>query len=243
MKRLAGGLNMAMRAAIKLFSVLALAALHAFAWGQPSDVREASSAAKPSLVAAEAAPAFEEGVHYHRLPVIVEREDPDRIEITEVFSYACIHCYTFEPILEAWRDTLPDDVVFRRVPAIFNETWALLARMYYAAQSLGVGEQMHMPLFEAIHKRGLDIRQSAVAEALFWKEAQVAAEDLKDVMASFGVATSLRQADARGRMYRVTGVPTLIVNGKYRIGTDGARGYKGMLRIADFLIDRERGAG
>ena len=216
--------------------VLGLAALAALVTGQRAWAQESSAAVE------QAQPEYEEGVHYHQLPVVVAPEDPDRIEVAEVFSYACIHCYTFDPILEQWRDQLPDDVSFRRVPAIFNETWALLARMYYAAELLGVGEPMHMPLFEAIHKRGVDIRRPELAEELFRSEAQVSAEDFKNAMESFGVATRLRQADTQGRMYRVTGVPTLIVNGKYRIGSGGAGGYEEMLRIADFLIDLERAA-
>ena len=206
-------------------------------------VASALAMSQSALAQESAAPAqYEEGVHYHRLPVVVAPQDLDRIEVTEVFSYACIHCYTFDPILEEWREELPDDVAFRRVPAIFNETWALLARVYYAAESLGVGEQMHMPLFEAIHRRGVDIRKPELVEQLFRAEGGVSAGDLKGAMESFGVATRLRQADAQGRMYRVTGVPTLIVNGKFRIGSGDAGGYEGMLRIADFLIDLERTA-
>ena len=195
-----------------------------------------------SVLGREASPEYAEGVHYQRLPVPVDTEDPSRIEVTEVFGYACIHCYRFDPMLEAWRAQLPDDVAFRRVPAVFNETWALLARMFYAAETLGVGEQMHMPLFEAIHQRGLDLRRPEVAEELFWFEARVTPEDFKEALNSFGVHTRQRQADAQARVYRVTGVPTLVVNGKYRIDSGAAGDHAEMLRIADFLIARERAA-
>ena len=201
----------------------------------------AAESQRQLAVAAASPPAYEEGTHYHRLPVAVDTEDPGRIEVTEVFSYACIHCYRFDPILEEWRAHLSDDVAFRRVPAIFNETWALLGRMYYAAELLGVGERMHMPLFEAIHDRGLDVRKPEVAEELFWFEARVKPEDFNETVNSFGVVTRLRQADALGRVYRVSGVPTLVVNGKYRIDSGAAAGgHAGMLRIADFLIAQER---
>ena len=194
----------------------------------------------PSVTEREAPPEYAQGVHYQRLPVPVDTEDPSRIEVTEVFGYACIHCYRFDPILEEWRAELPTDVAFRRVPAVFNETWALFGRMFYAAETLGVGERMHMPLFEAIHKRGLDLRRIEVAEELFWFEARIKPEDFKEALNSFGVLTRLRQADAQSRVYRVTGVPTLIVNGKYRIDSGVAGGHAEMLRIADFLIAKER---
>ncbi len=192
--------------------------------------------------AEESAPAYEEGVHYYRLPVAVDTREADRIEVVEIFGYACVHCYRFDPILEDWRSDLPGDVAFRRVPAVFNETWALLGRMFYAAEALGVGEEMHMPLFEAIHRRGLDLRRIELAEELFEFEARVEPADFKAALNSFGVATRLKQADAQGRVYRVTGVPSLVVNGKYRIDSGDAGGYVGMLRIADFLIDMERTA-
>lgn len=194
-----------------------------------------------SAVEQEASPEYAEGVHYQRLPVAVDTEDQNRIEVTEIFSYACIHCYRFDPALEAWRAQLPGDVTFRRVPAIFNESWALLARMFYAAESLGVGEAMHMPLFEAIHVRGIDLRKPELAEELFLRKAEVKPEDFKEALNSFGVATRLSQASAQGRVYRITGVPTLIINGKYRINTSDAGSYTEILRIADFLIARERG--
>ena len=185
-------------------------------------------------------PPYEEGTHYYRFPVPVETEDPDRIEVTEVFSYACIHCYRLDPLLERWRAGLPGDVAFRRIPAVFNETWALLGRMFYAAEVLGVGEQMHMPLFQAIHDRGLDVGRLEVAGELFWFEARVKPDDFEEAVNSFGVFTRLRQADALGRVYRVTGVPTLVVNGKYRIDSTGAGSHEEMLRVAEFLIDKER---
>ena len=199
-------------------------------------------AAGVPAMAETSAHAFEEGVHYHRLPVAVDPQDPARIEVVEVFGYACVHCYRFDPILEDWRNGLPGDVSFRRVPAVFNETWALFGRMFYAAEALGVGEEMHMPLFDAIHRRGIDLRRLELAEELFASAAGVEPADFRAALNSFGVASRLRQADAHGRVYRVTGVPSLVVNGKYRIDSGDAEGHEGVLHIADFLIDMERTA-
>ena len=224
--------------AFALIAAAGAASLHAQHTSTPHQHGEVSGHA-PSATEV-AAQEYTEGTHYHRLPVAVDTEDPTRIEVTEVFGYACVHCYRFDPILEEWRSGLPEDVAFRRVPAIFNETWATLARMFYAAETLGVGEQMHMPLFEAIHERGIDLRRPELAEQLFWLEGRVKAEDFRKALTSFGVVTRLRQADAQGRVYRVTGVPSLIVNGKYRIESGDAGGYAHMLRIADFLIAEER---
>ena len=190
----------------------------------------------------ESPPLYQEGTHYYSFPVPVDTQDPDRIEVTEVFSYACIHCYRLDPLLEEWQAGLPSDVAFRRVPAIFNETWALLARLFYTAEVLGVGEKMHMPLFAAVHDRGLDVRRLEVAGELFWFEARVKPEEFEETVNSFGVFKRLRQADALGRIYRVSAVPTLVVNGKYRIESGDLGSFAEMLRIAEFLIARERTA-
>ena len=195
----------------------------------------AASAAQPA-----AEPQYQEGVHYARLPVPVDTNSPDRIEVVEVFSYACVHCYRLDPILEDWIGKLPEDVAFLRVPAIFNQTWALLAWLFYAAEALGVQEQVHAPIFDATHRRGQDLRNLESAEKLFEQEAGVSPEDFRKALNSFDVHNRLRQADAKGRAYRLTGVPSLIVNGKYRIETEMASTQAGMLKIADFLIAQER---
>ena len=201
---------------------------------------EPSAAIQADAAQAAAAPAYQEGTHYARLPVPVDTERPDRIEVVEAFSYACVHCYRLDPILEDWVGKLPEDVSFVRVPAIFNQNWAQFARLFYAAEALGVQEQVHAPIFDATHRRGLDLRNPESAAELFEREAGVSPEDFRKALESFGVHNRLRQADAKGRAYRLTGVPSLIVNGKYRIETEMASTQADMLKIADFLIAQER---
>lgn len=203
----------------------------------PAGQGEGSGAAAQN---ASPPPQYQEGTHYARLPVPMDTESPGRIELVEVFSYACVHCYRLDPALEDWVGKLPEDVAFLRVPAIFNPTWALFARLFYAAEALGVQEQVHGPIFEAIHLRGLDLRKPELAAELFQREAGVPPEDFRKALESFGVHNRMRQADAKGRAYRLTGVPTLIVNGKYLIETEMANSQAAMLKIADFLIARER---
>ncbi len=187
------------------------------------------------------AQAYQEGVHYERLPVPVETAVP--LEVTEVFSYACIHCYRFEPALEQWRANLPDDVVFRRVPAVFNSAWEFLARLFYAAELLKVTETVHKPLFDAIHRRGLNVLDPQVATAIFREAAAVDAKAFNDALGSFAVASQVQRGKAASKAYRVTAVPTLIVNGKFRIDSGMLNGGQGdMLRVADYLIDAEGAA-
>lgn len=185
---------------------------------------------------------FEAGRHYDALPVPVDTRRPDAIEVVEVFSYACVHCYSFDPSIEAWRRRQPADVDFQRVPAAFNPVWQMLARAYYAAEALNVTNAVHLPLFEAIHVHRMDVRDKTLFARIFSRYANVERSAFDNAYDSFAVDTRVRQADARSRAYRVTGVPTLIVAGKYRVETDMAGGQEAMLDVVDHLVGLERAA-
>jgi len=187
---------------------------------------------------------YEVGVHYERLPIAVDTAHPGKIEVVEVFSYGCPHCFSFEPAIEAWRVRQPADVDFRRIPAVFRSDWVILAQAYYAAEVLGVVDKVHEPIFEAIHVQGLNAGDPAVLAKIFQDSAGIDGEQFLKVLNSFGVRSKVQQADAQARMYRVPGVPTLIVNGKYRVNGGQLVGTNvEMLDVVDYLVARERSAG
>jgi thiol:disulfide interchange protein DsbA len=186
---------------------------------------------------------YEVGVHYERLPIAVDTADPSKIEVVEVFSYGCPHCFAFEPAIEAWRAKQPSDVYLRRVPAVFRKEWVILAQAYYAAEVLGVVDKVHEPIFEAIHVQGLNGEDPAVLAKIFQDSAGIDGEQFLKVLNSFGVRSKVQQADAQARMYRIPGVPTLIVNGKYRVNTGQVVGTNAeMLDVVDYLVAKERAA-
>ena len=214
------------RIGIRRWTVTACAVLLAFA-----------ALARPA-----AAEEFVAGVHFEVLPIPVDTADSSAIEVVEVFSYMCIHCFNFDPALEAWSAEQPEDVAFRRVPAVFGPDWALLAQAFYAAETLGVSAQVHQPLFEAIHVHRIDLRREALMAQLFNRVAAVDAEEFARIFSSFSVKSRVQQAEAQGRMYRVTGVPSLVVNGKYRVDGRMAGSNARMLEVVDYLIGVERAA-
>ena len=185
---------------------------------------------------------FQEGQQYARLAVPVETLDPNKVEVVEVFSYACIHCKNFDPALEEWRAAQPDDVLFRRVPAIFNQTWALFAQAFYTAELLDITDKIHGPMFAAIHDEGVDLRDPTLLAELFNKAAGVPNAEFTQVFNSFGVRSRVQQADAHGRAYGITGVPTLIVDGRFRVDGTMAGNNTNMLKIVDFLVEKQRAA-
>ena len=184
---------------------------------------------------------WQEGVHYQRLPVTVATADAAKVEVVEVFSYACIHCKTFDPALEAWRSNQPEDVNFRRVPAIFSADWETLAKAFYTAQALDVAGAVHEAIFRAVHEEGRDLREPGAIAALFQQVAGVNPQQFAQVYNSFGVRSRIEQAKAHARAYRVSGVPALVVDGTYRVDGRMAGSNAAMLEVVNHLVAKQRG--
>ena len=182
---------------------------------------------------------YEEGKHYQKLPIAAETRDPSKIEVVEVFSYACIHCFRLEPTLETWLQTLPEDVDFRRLPLVTSRLESL-AKGFFAAENLGVLEQVHLPIFEAIHLHGMDMTRRDYLRRLFEREAQVEEGAFAEAFDSFGIQSRVRQADAQARMYRIAATPTIIVNGRYVAEVSMAGSNEAMFLVVNHLIDMER---
>jgi protein dithiol oxidoreductase (disulfide-forming) len=202
----------------------------------------AAAVIAPVLMAPSVAAQFQEGVHYERLPVAVETRNPQKVEVVEVFSYACIHCKNFQTEVEAWLANVPEHVDFQRVPATFNDAWKALAQGFYAAEALGVTEQVHTAIFSAIHDRGRNVADPALMAEVFEAAAGVPAEKFLQTYNSFGVRGRVQQADARGRAYRLTGTPSVIVDGTYRVDARGAGSNASMLEVVDYLVAQRHAA-
>jgi thiol:disulfide interchange protein DsbA len=183
--------------------------------------------------------AFEEGTHYVELEIPIKLRNPGKIEVAEYFSYGCPHCYQFEPLIGPWHDALPGDVEFSRTPAVWNRDYQVYAQSYLTLDSLGVLEQVHVPIFNAIHNDRQRLNTPA-SMAEFLTGYGVDPEDFAKTYNSFGIRAAVQQADSKGRAYRSTGVPALVINGRYRIEGSMAGSNANMLRVADYLIQKER---
>jgi len=108
---------------------------------------------------------------------------------------------------------------------------------------LGGNNKVNRRIFEAIHLNGLNQNDPAVLDAVFKGSAGVDGDEFLKVLNSFGVRSKVLQADAQGRMYRLAGVPTLIVGGKYTVyGQNFVGGNVDRLSVVDFLVAKERAA-
>ena len=185
---------------------------------------------------------FVEGTHFERLPVAVDTGTDDAVEVVEMFSYACVHCFNFDPMVDAWHARQGEDVKFVRVPAIFSSDWELLAQAFYTAETLGVTGAVHMPMFEGIHITRQDLRQADLVQALFNEHADVTGEEFNTAYSSFSVRSRVQQAKAKARAYRITAVPSMIVNGKYRVDGRMSGSNTKMLEVVDYLVGLEQQA-
>lgn len=180
--------------------------------------------------------------------VVIEGGQPfqpatGKVEVTEIFGYVCPACARFQPQVSSWKAGLPADVNFVYVPAVFGGVWDNYARAFYAAETLGVQEKTHDPLYAAIHveqtlkgERGQDSVQDI---ANFYGKHGVDPKTFADTMGSFAVAAKVNRAKQFAQRSKISGTPSLIVAGKYLVK---GKGYDDMLRIADHLIARERAA-
>ncbi len=170
-------------------------------------------------------------------PPIATSVPEGKVEVIEFFWYGCPHCYHMEPQLDAWLKKKPENVVFKRVPAPINSSWTVHSYFYYTAEALGVSDQLHKPLFEAMHdkKRKLYDEQSLVDFAV---EQGVDRQKFTDTWNSFGVYVKVQQARKLGQRYSLDGVPAVGIDGKYKTSGSLAGTYSKMFEIIDQLIAR-----
>jgi len=166
-------------------------------------------------------------------------ESKGKIEVIEFFWYGCIHCYNLEPHIETWLKSLPKDVEFRRVPAVFNQRWAYDAAVFYALEAMGVLDKLHRPLFDAIHKDRLRTDNAQAMDEWLQKRG-VDPKKFNDALKSFGVQSKARRATQLTLAYKIDGTPAMAVNGRYTVSAEQGRTQQGMLKTVDGLVEMAR---
>ena len=179
------------------------------------------------------------GHDYVVLDVPQRQEAKGKIEVIEFFSWGCPHCYEFSSLLNRWLATLPKDAVFRRVPVGFGHPeWDTLARAYYALQSTGDLARLDSQIFEAIHRDHVSLFDEPSITAWVGKHG-VNVPEFTKAFNGFGVGISVGQAEQATMSYRVSGVPTIAIGGRYTVTDDHTK----MLATLDELIAKVRSEG
>lgn len=181
------------------------------------------------------------GTHYEVLATPVKTRDAKKIEVVELFWYGCSHCFKFEPMVEAWKKQQANDVDFHRIPAIWHKTMSLHAQAFYTAQALKILDKIHHPLFTLMNVKKKKMKDEAsIAE--FFATQGVDKKTFEKTFNSFGVKSQLSLAKSRALSYHLQGTPEIVVNGKYRISSNMTGSQANMIKVADFLVSKERAA-
>ena len=189
------------------------------------------------VMAQEEPEPFLAGGHYELLDEVQPVQTGDKIEVVELFWYRCPHCFALEPFIVEWKETIPDNAQYVPIPALLNKNWEFGAKAYYTFEALGLVEQLHGKFFDAIH---LDRRNLETVEALAnWAEENGAdRQAIIDTFDSFAVVNKLNFSSVMSRKYGITGVPSIIVDGRYRTTISMAGSQAKLIEVINFLIDK-----
>ena len=196
-----------------------------------------------------------EGKNYFRIDPAQPTSHPGKIEVTEVFSYACPACNQFHATVDQIAKSLPANAVMTYLPAAFrpDENWPVYQRAFYAAQALGVVDKTYDAMFDAVWKSGelatYDLQAGKLKPHDAWPKIEDIAKfyakygvDPKEFVAvanSFAVNTKMKRADELVKAYGVDGTPSMIVDGKYRYGPISAGGYPQTVELTQWLVAKE----
>lgn len=177
------------------------------------------------------------GADYTLLSPPQKTETPDKIEITEFFSYGCPHCSEFNPLLTAWASKLPADVAFRKVPVSFGRAaWTNIGKLYYTLEITGDAARLDADIFRAINVERVNLYDERSQVAWLSKKGVDTAK-FSENFNSFSMAAKMKRADQMTQSYRIDGVPALVIDGRYLVA---GKSFNEQLAIADKLIAKIR---
>lgn len=198
-----------------------------------------AAAACLTFAGTAAAQELREGRDYTVVNPAQPTDAKGKIEVTEFFWYGCSHCFDFEPALHNWTKTKPQDVVFKRVPALFpGDKWLPETRLYYTLEAMGLVEKLHQEVFNAIHVDR--VRMNSESTMLDWIEKKgVDRKKFEETYRSFAVQSKVQRSKQLSQAHGLDGVPALVVQGKYKPLPTGAV-YAEVLVTLDKLIAKAR---
>ena len=160
----------------------------------------------------------------------------NKIEVLEFFFYGCSHCFYLHPELTAWEKKMPKDVELVLVPTVFNANWEPMAFTYYALEALGMNQKLHNDLFEAWNVKNISLNDESKITA-FVSKFGVDGKKFSDAYHSFGVQSKVMRSKQITQAYRISGTPTMIVDGRYLItGLQPAAS----IQVMEELVDKVR---
>lgn len=183
-------------------------------------------------------PAPVEGEDYY---VIDTPDQPsgDKVQVVEVFGYGCPHCAHLQPYLAKWEKTLPSDVQVSYLPGPFGGLPDPFQRAFFAAQAMGVQEKSHDAIYKAVHT---DKRVTTADDVpKLYADYGIDPKVFASTMQSFAVSAKINQAQDQETRWGITGTPTIVIDGKYRVmQVVGENTEPRLFHAIDWLIAKQR---
>ncbi|PCE31399.1 thiol:disulfide interchange protein DsbA/DsbL [Burkholderia ubonensis] len=158
-----------------------------------------------------------------------------KVEVIEFFWYGCPHCYEFEPTVEAWVKKQGDKIDFKRIPVAFRDDFVPHSKLFYTVSALGISEKVTPAIFNAIHKQK-NYLLTPQAQADFLATQGVDKKKFMDAYNSFSVQGQVKQSAELLKSYNIDGVPTIVVQGKYKTGPAYTNSLEGTAQVLDYLV-------
>jgi protein dithiol oxidoreductase (disulfide-forming) len=182
---------------------------------------------------------YSEGIEYEALLPSRSTSTPQAVEVIEFFWYGCPHCFRLEPYLQKWVPKQANKPVkFIHIPAVFSPRWEFHARAFYTAKALQISEQSHLALFNEIHLKRKDINTEHKLMK-FFSRFGITDRKFKRAYNSPYVDGRVKKAKKLTQKYKISGVPSLIINGKYVTSASQAGTNSAMIGILDQLVEQE----
>lgn len=221
-------------------------AVQAEAKEQVAEAKQASEEkvvdeAKAAMATVAKAPKaeFQAGIHYQVINPAYDTNNDSEVVVYEFFGYPCPHCATFEPYMKKLEAEMPENAKLVRVPVVFGKQWEPFAQAYYTFEAMGIVDQVHGPMFEAIHQHKKQFR--SIDEIAVWAASSFGVDKDKflSTAKSFMIDGQVRKGMQMLQAMGVTSTPTLVTNGKFFPNSKALKSRNDIIEITQFLVDQE----
>ena len=181
---------------------------------------------------------YHQGKEYSLLTKSIDEGKSGNINIRIFFWYGCPHCYQLEKLIDKWQKTLPEKVVLIRVPVIFGQPWQAHARLYYTLTEMQLADKTRDVLFVGAQKESVDLTTPESAFEYLNKQYEIDQIKFMKLYQSFQTNFRIKTAAEQTRNAQLRGVPSLVIDGRYRVNIEKLSDLNEALSVTDFLIKK-----
>lgn len=179
---------------------------------------------------------FDEGIDYKVIDAEISKSNKNSMEVIEFFGYFCPHCKSFAPSLKKWEKSLPENITFKQLHVPFRDINH--QRLFFTLKEINAEDKLHNKIFNAIQVQGIPLNN--FLEILSWVEASgIDEKEFEKAWNSKKVKSNMENATRLMKLYKIDGVPQLIVNGTYSTSPGMVGGsHNRVLKLVDYLLNK-----